>query len=522
MLIGYVSDEWFMALPGALVEIGDVVLRSGPSGAVHADLEPGEYEVALAAEGHGPKRVRASFAPGRPVQFRLLSDRPYGYAWPKWVRAGELAQLRIHAACDYEVDLWRHGWEREHVTSIGTFEDHPPRSLRQVLPDADVAATGTDWVGSWSFPPVDPRLTVQAPERGGLYFFHLRDHSGRHTSWPWVVAPWQPTSRIAVLASTLTWNAYNDFGGRSNYTAAIRLPERPSVDPHHEDVWFTDPARPPWDAKDYDPLSFDRPEPTNRTPAHEQITDPIVTRGAEHLAAAEWRLLGWLEREGFAHDLWADVQLATGELPLDAYDVLVISTHPEYWTRGMYAAVTAWVRKGGRLASLGGNGINCEVELAEDGRMRVRNDDWRTFPDPGQSRFSHRVESEAHLLGVVTTMSGYETGAPYRVVDGSHWAFAGTGLRSGDLFGSESLDRRAVGGASGHETDKRTPATPSSAVLLAKGTNPDDGGGDMLHLTLGGGEVFAVGSISYTCAIAVDDLVSRVTANVLRRFLADG
>ena len=557
MQVGWVSDEWFRAIADATVELtpvqpatgdpsgtgggadGDrtsgpnrtgadvapVVLRSGPSGAVFGEVEPGEYEAVVAAPGHGPKRAQLRVDPVEPVQIRLLGDQAYGYCWPKWTRAGGESQLRVHAPVDHEITLWRHGWEREQVAHVGHFGSHPPDATRQVLPDGDIAALGARWCANWSFPPVDPRLAATAPDRSGLYWFHLKDRQGRHTSWPWVVAPAEPTARIAVLASTLTWNAYNDWGGRSNYTAAARLAERPSVYSHQEDVWFTDPARPPWDVTDYDPLSFDRPEPVNAVLEDEEITDPIVSRGAEHVAPAEWRLIGWMEREGFAHDVWADAQLATGELPLDAYDVLVISTHPEYWTVGMLDTVLTWVRdRGGKLAYLGGNGINGPVELSDDGTALVAlNGRWSA--EDTTTRMENLLHasggSEAALLGVVTTMTGYETGAPYRVLAADHWAFAGTGLRDGDRFGHASLDRRAVGGASGHETDKRNASTPEAAVLLAKGTNPDDGGGEMLHIPFeGGGEVFSVGSISYTCSIAVDPVVSQVTANVLRHFLA--
>jgi N,N-dimethylformamidase len=38
--------------------------------------------------------------------------------------------------------------------------------------------------------------------------------------------------------------------------------------------------------------------------------------------------------------------------------------------------------------------------------------------------------------------------------------------------------------------------------------------------TPGGGAVFSVGSISYACALPVDEAVGRVTGNVLKRFLA--
>ena len=115
----------------------------------------------------------------------------------------------------------------------------------------------------------------------------------------------------------------------------------------------------------YGPLSFDRPEPLNHVPKdtqvtavatsdkfwsaadrssgsrtrlgnvresqhidlpphgynHAQVTDPLEGRYECHIAPAEWRLLGYLEREGFAHDTFAETQLHFGELKLDEYKV---------------------------------------------------------------------------------------------------------------------------------------------------------------------------------------------------------
>ena len=112
------------------------------------------------------------------------------------------------------------------------------------------------------------------------------------------------------------------------------------------------------------------------------------------------------------------------------------------------------------------------------------------------------------------------TGAPYRVKDASHWIYAGTGLKNGDLFGEKSLHMRCPGGASGHETDKVTPWTPKGTVHLAKGLNPDNGGADMVYYEKpGGGQVFSAGSIAWTASIFVDDKVSKITRNVIERFL---
>ncbi|MGH7291772.1 MAG: N,N-dimethylformamidase beta subunit family domain-containing protein, partial [Myxococcota bacterium] len=307
-LIGHVSDEWDAALADVLVEMvpadgsPPVATRSRASGAVWADLPAGRCEVILARTGYGSKRSSVTCDPAHPLRLRLLSDGLLGYVWPKCATAGAMAELRIHADAPYELSLWRYGWERECVADLGRFDPYSPDGLRQVLPDGDIAAVGVQW-GDDELT-ADPRHFVAAPQRSGLYYWHLQALDGRFTSFPWVVAPAQPRERVAVLASNITWNAYNDFGGRSNYLAPDRLPPTPSVFTKHEEVWFSHPERPPWRGQDCGPLSFDRPEPLNVTEPEDAITDPIRRRGGEHVAPAEWRLLGWLEREGFAHDLY--------------------------------------------------------------------------------------------------------------------------------------------------------------------------------------------------------------------------
>ena len=132
------------------------------------------------------------------------------------------------------------------------------------------------------------------------------------------------------------------------------------------------------------------------------------------------------------------------------------------------------------------------------------------------------LQSLSTRLGVVFTDPGAMTVAPYEVVRADHWAFAGTGLRQGDLFGTRTLHERYGDGASGHETDKVSPSSPAGVRLLARGLNPDNGGAHLVHFTTpSGGEVFSAGSITYPSALLCDPPVSAVTANVLRRFLGE-
>ena len=113
------------------------------------------------------------------------------------------------------------------------------------------------------------------------------------------------------------------------------------------------------------------------------------------------------------------------------------------------------------------------------------------------------------------------TSTPYQVIDETHWALTGTGLEKGDLFGFESLHCRCPGGASGHETDKVSKSSPLAVKIFAKGTNIDDGGADLItYENESGGAVFSVGSITWPSAILIDNHVSQITANVLKKFLA--
>jgi N,N-dimethylformamidase len=526
-LVGYVSDERYVALADVMLEFQrpgeSVEARSRATGSVFAALEPGVWRVTLQKPGFGSKSVQVTVDPKKPRHFRLLSDGLLGYAWPKWVRTGEKSEFRVHSVEMYKLELWRYGWKKELIRSIGWFDEHGPRATMQITPDGDYTRTGVEWnKQGYNNNPVHGQFQA-APERSGLYYFHASTRSGRTFAFPWIVAPAKPTAPIAVLAANINWNCYNSFGGRSNYIHCTEFPPTPTVNSRQDLNRYTDAEYVFYDREDYAPLSFDRPEPFNHVDFGEQITDPIEGRQACHLAPAEWRLYGWLEREKIDFDLYAETQLHDGTLKLDDYRVLITHTHPEYWSKTMYAAVKEWVfQRGGRLIYLGGNGLNCEVEFDTPTSIICRNGDKREqHAKKLDSRMHDRLESEANLLGVVYTDTGAMTGAPYRVVDAEHWSLAGTGLKAGDLFGEKSLHMRCPGGASGHETDKRTAHSPKNAHLIARGTNRDDGGAEMIYFeTPGGGAVFSAGSITYVSSLPVDESISTITRNVIERMRA--
>ncbi len=66
MLVGYVSDERYIALDNVLLEFqsqsGSVETRSRATGAVYADIAPGAYRVTLRKDGYGAKSVGITIA----------------------------------------------------------------------------------------------------------------------------------------------------------------------------------------------------------------------------------------------------------------------------------------------------------------------------------------------------------------------------------------------------------------------------------------------------------------------------
>jgi N,N-dimethylformamidase len=539
-LLAYVSDESYVALVDVAGEFtslstGEVnCFRSSATGAFRSDIPDGRYQVTLARDGYGSKALECDIG-SAPLTFRLLSNRLVGYVWPKWARGGETGELRLHSADEFQLSLWRYGADKEFIRTISWFDEHGPKANLQILPDSDFSQTGVAW-NQHGYPSVPLTHLVDAPARSGLYYFWARTRKGEQFAFPWVVAPQTPQAPIAVLACTNTWNAYNNFGGRSNYINPDGLRSRPTVNARQDLSRYTPPAE-IWSPRDdeFRPLSFDRPEPGNdvfdATPWNNHgPADSIEGRMQCGQASGEWRLLAWLEREGLNYDYYADAHLHDGSLQLNRYRTLILPLHPEYWTRDMYLRVKIWVQNGGRLMYLGGNGLNCEVQL-NDGTMRCLSHvnslrfglGGSVDGDPSiryDSRMHRTLESEANLLGVACSDAGIMTAAPYRVLKPEHWAFDQTGLATGDLFGLVSLHERIPGGASGHETDKITMHSPDNVEHLAKGENPNGGGADLVYYqNENGGEVFSVGSMTWIACLFSDGAISRITLNVLQRFL---
>lgn len=343
---------------------------------------------------------------------------------------------------------------------------------------------GCEWDTTYRFK-LDENL------RSGLYSAVIKNSLGNTDYISFVVKEPRDfkSAKLLVIANTNTWQAYNNWGGASFYRYQLN---DLGGDIRHSVI-----------------VSFRRPNKTDH---------PNGNKG--HLLNAELHLLRWLEENEIDYAMASDADIHGSPYQLEGRKALILQAHPEYYSYEMWQNVFDFNLEGGNLLYLGANGIYWKVGLSDDGQIECRKDgDSHRFAEGSGGLWKDKGLSPALIVGTHYSGTGYGTYHPYQVLDDSHWIYEGTGLKNGDLFGEESLNG---GGASGHETDKITRNTPSAFVHLAKGSNPDDGGADLVFRESSPrGLVFSVGSISYTGSLAVDSAVHKITMNVLEKSLAD-
>ncbi len=435
------------------------------------------------------------------------------------------------------------------------------------------AVTGPDWDGShqaWtSMPshydaihfhtddvydagwPAIAELTLPADLASGIYAFRLRTAQGQDRV-PFFVRPARqaPTADVALLMSSCTYMAYANH--RMLFEGADFIATRSRLRPEHE---------------------YLRHHPEVGRSTYEKHTDgsgvmfssrrrPVLQLrpGADGWNfTPDTDINAFLDHLQLGHDILADEDVhAEGIAALAPYRVIVTGTHPEYWSTRMLDALEVWLRRGGRLMYLGGNGFYWRVALsdawpgavelrrAEDG---VRN--WQT--EPGESYHAFTGEygglwrrlgrAPNTLVGVGFAAQGFERAIGYQRSPESYtsraaWIFEGV---TAEEIGTSGLG----GGAAGQEVDRysQTLGSPAHALILASAT---EFGPDMTRTkeelqastvvpspdpvvradlvffeTPAGGAVFSVGSISWFGALArngYDNDIAQITANVVRRF----
>ncbi len=295
----------------------------------------------------------------------------------------------------------------------------------------------------------------------------------------------------------------------------------------------------------------------------------------------EHHFVRWAEGEGLALDYLTDYDLDAAPAALAPYDVVVLVGHSEYWSGPQRRAIDHFVESGGRLACFSGNTAFWKVRWEDGGRTLVCHK-WKGFEadplalsDPAEAThlWSHPAFAwpEAATTGLSFLFGGYHRlglcaargAGGYTVYRDRHWALEGCDLYYGDVFGDqvpllgyendgcpitigedglpapvarlgtpEGLEIIAMAPAAFAESPSpyRPLIPPEQLEVVAEiayGSADADaqarvlrGHAVMASFRKGQGEVFNAGTTEWVHGlVAQDPFVTRITRNVLKRFL---
>ncbi|GKZ36985.1 hypothetical protein AbraIFM66950_008277 [Aspergillus brasiliensis] len=305
---------------------------------------------------------------------------------------------------------------------------------------------------------------------------------------------------------------------------------------------------------------------------HSSAKRPILNMRPDYLSwnlhrprglSADLILMEFLERSGIPYDVVTDHDLHVGgEGALQRYQTILTGSHPEYHTVESLFAYSNYVKAGGNLMYLGGNGFywSCAIPSGNLHRVEIRRGDQgvRSFTMPGGDRvfsangqlgllWRSRGLAANRLVGVGCCAGGSGPGVPYKRTDAGRdpqfsWMFQG--IAEDELLGTEGFG----GGASGDEVDKcdHGVGSPPNTLVVATsvghpdqfgifpeeveypmlktvGTQTDEIRSDITYYEAGGGgAVFSVGSINWLNSLGWNHFqnnVATLTGNVLREFV---
>ncbi|HPA89148.1 MAG TPA: N,N-dimethylformamidase large subunit [Quisquiliibacterium sp.] len=423
--------------------------------------------------------------------------------------------------------------------------------------------------------PATHAITIPEGFRSDAYALILEAGDARENI-PFFVVPPQGTARarIAVLVSTYTYTVYG------NHARPEWLTDPAWRDAHvaQTKAWNAYPYN-PGAHRDYGLSTYNyhsdgsgiaivtwrRPMLNLRVGYFTYPYPEIRGSGLRHYPA-DSHLLMWLARKGHDVDLITDDELHhEGAALLARYKTVVTGSHPEYHTQPMLDALQTYRDNGGRLVYLGGNGFYWKIALdpSREGLIEVRRAEggiraWAA--EPGE--YYHQFDGEygglwrrnarppQKLVGVGFTAQGNFVGSYYRVRPEARthpktaWILDGV---TADTVGGEGFSGHGAAGFELDRVDTRLGSPENAVVIAASEDHPPDAPWvlvpeeQLTHITTipgethkqliradmtyfdcpGGGEVFAVGSITFCGSLPSNDFdndVSRILDNVLKRF----
>ena len=518
---------------------GTVLALCGLLAAVAGAGAAGESPAAARAAGEFPAGRGASpiavenhlrGTPGWELSRPALHHETEGYLSAASVEPGDTLLLHAGSTSDrVSIDVYRLGWyggvgARKELTLRGV-----PAGPRPVPgPRDEDGFIACDW-------PVTARIAVGEGWVTGVYLLRLTGSAdGTQSFVPFVVressgarGARRSTHRAPLLVqcSVTTWQAYNNWGGKSLYDFNSDGGERAVR------------------------VSFDRPYASSPEAAAGAGAGELlsVTHGP-HRGGWEYPFIRWLERNGYDVAYATNLDVHAGREPADGRRAILLVGHDEYWTRAMRDQLTRARDRGVHLGVFSSNTGYWQIRLepgAGGARDRVifcakepeRDPVYDTDRDRDLTvrfRNLHPPRPEVELIGMM--LSGADVDGAFRPAPGErgHWVYEGTRFREADSAPAPHLLGYEVDRAfEGDSTYGRF--SPAGLVRLAHarlGTAKGDSvtAETTLYTAASGAMVFAAGTNQWAWGLddwgapalrpaAADPGVERITRNVLEAFL---
>jgi hypothetical protein len=373
---------------------------AGPPAAAAQGAEPAPaLETAISRENANP-------GDGSWHSERSTTPAIEGYASNVSAGPGERIEFAVSTrpAARYQIEIIRLGWYgglgsrrllclpscRSGETGVAQPEPAPPDPVTGEINAGWQMSDSLDIPGDWVSGYYVAKLVLLSGPSAGM---------SRRV--PFIVrAPASERSKILVVVPVNTWEAYNNWGGKSLYygSSTERLPA------NH--------------------VSFDR---------------PLLER--DWIFRSEFPMVRFLERQGYDVSYVTDLDVHRRPWILQRHRLVVVIGHGEYWTRFERTAFERARDAGVNLFSSGANTGYWQIRYANQGRTVVG---YKAFPDPvldpslktTKFRLLEPRRPECKLLGVQFRLFDIPhpvDALPYTVTDAARrvrW-FTRTGLASG-------------------------------------------------------------------------------------------
>jgi hypothetical protein len=421
-------------------------------------LPPGTYTLQLLVTGPTGKRtVYGTATPAHPHLPRAPIVRMLGldaaFLQSSYAAGEEMTMFVAADAKTLTVQLFQSGPE-----TIPTYANN----LLNGVPVSDPMQI--DWHMNVDGPaPIT--LTLPATVASGVYYAQLQSTDGRIGYAPFIVHPPAAQHRVAVIMPTNTWHAYNFYDADGDGFG---------------DSWYVS-----WATGAVD------------------VTRPHLDRGVPYkYRSYDLSFLHWMARTGKQADFYSDEDLenlASGDVLRSAYDLVIFPGHEEYVATHAYDIVQRYRDLGGNLMFLSANNFFRRVDR-RDSRLKLITL-WRDLGRP-----------ESALIGVQYKASDRGSHqSPFVVTDAgaASFAFAGTGLQSGQPFGRYGI-----------EIDEVTASSPPGTVVLAEIPNALGAGltAQMTYYeTPAGARVFAAGVLNFGGEVLLWPQTTQILENVWRQ-----